>query len=138
MLEDPTLALAAARAYAAVPPLTMQLSAGPWVRLYGFNREVVLNAQLQAVLSLLQYAADTGDAAAGALAQRLNAAAQALLPRFDTGDWSLYELGGAYATKEYQLFVTQLLAKLAAQDAGPVLDRCVASASTATTTTRRR
>ena len=43
----------------------MQLSTGPWVRLYGFNREVVLNAQLQAVLSLLQYAAGTGDSAAG-------------------------------------------------------------------------
>ncbi|HEY8703361.1 MAG TPA: D-glucuronyl C5-epimerase family protein [Gaiellaceae bacterium] len=119
VLEDPTLTLAAVRAYAAVPSLTLQLSAGPWVRLYGFNREVVLNAQLQAVLSLLQYAVDTGDTAAGALAQRLNAAAQALLPRFDTGDWSLYELGGAYATKEYQLFVTQLLAKLAARTQDP-------------------
>jgi len=127
VLEDPTLTLAAVRAYAAVPSLTLQLSAGPWVRLYGFNREVVLNAQLQAVLSLLQYAVDTGDTAAGALAQRLNAAAQALLPRFDTGDWSLYELGGAYATKEYQLFVTQLLAKLAARTTGPVLGRCVAA-----------
>jgi hypothetical protein len=119
VLEDPTLLLAAARAYAAVPPLTMQLSTGPWVRLYGFDREVVLNAQLQAILSLLQYAGDTGDADAGALAQRLNVAAQALLPRFDTGDWSLYELGGAYATKEYQLFVTELLAKLAARTQDP-------------------
>ncbi len=119
VLEDPTLSLAATRAYAAVAPLTMQLQAGPWVRLYSFNREAVLNAQLQAVLSLLQYSGDTGDAAAGALAQRLNAAAQALLPRFDTGDWSLYELGGAYATKEYQLFVTQLLAKLATRTQDP-------------------
>jgi len=119
VLEDPTLALAAARAYAAVPPLTMQLSGGIWVRLYSFNRQAVLNAQLQAVLSLLQYSADTGDAAAGALAQRLNVAAQALLPEFDTGDWSLYELGGAYATKEYELFVTQLLAKLAAKTQDP-------------------
>ena len=119
LLDDPTLAAAAARAYAAVPPLTLQLSTGPWVQLYGFNREIVLNAQLQSVLSLLQYADDTGDTAAGALAQRLDVAAQALLPRFDTGDWSLYELGGAYATKEYQLFVTQLLAKLAAKTQDP-------------------
>jgi hypothetical protein len=71
------------------------------------------------VLSLLQYAAGTGDSAAGALAQRLDASAQAMFPRFDTGDWSLYELGGTYATKEYQLFVTQLLAKLAAQTQDP-------------------
>ena len=119
VLEDPTLAVAATRAYAAVTPLTMQLSTGPWVRLYGFNREVVLNAQLQAILSLLQYSGDTGDTGAGALAQRLDASAQAMLSRFDTGDWSLYELGGAYATKEYQLFVTQLLAKLAAQTKDP-------------------
>jgi hypothetical protein len=119
LLDDSTLALAATRAFAGVAPLTMQLSTGPWVRLYGFNREVVLNAQLQAVLSLLQYSAGTGDTAAGALAQRLDASAQAMLPRFDTGDWSLYELGGAYATTEYQLFVTQLLAKLAAQTKDP-------------------
>ena len=57
LLDDPTLALAAARAYAAVPPLdaaALDRAVGP---LYGFNREVVLNAQLQTVLSLLQYAA---------------------------------------------------------------------------------
>ena len=113
VLEDPTLTAAAARAYAMVPGLVMQLSPGPWIRLYGFDREIVLNAQLQSVVSLMQYADDTGNLEAGALAQRLDAAARALLPRFDTGDWSLYELGGAYATKEYQLFVTQLLAKLA-------------------------
>jgi hypothetical protein len=119
LLQDLTLSMAASRAYAAVPSLMLQLSAGPWVRLYGFNREIVLNAQLQATLSLLQYADDTGTAAAKALAQRMSRAAQVLFPRFDTGDWSLYELGGAYATKEYQLFVTQILAKLAARTQDP-------------------
>src|SRR5262245_32550863 len=45
--------LAAARAaYRAIPGrLTMKLAAGPWVRLYGFNSDVVLNAQLQSALS---------------------------------------------------------------------------------------
>jgi hypothetical protein len=119
VLEDPNLLSVATRAYAAVPTLTMQLSTGPWVKLYSFNKEIVLNAQLQTVLSLLQYAADTGDPNVAALAQRLNASAQAMLPRFDTGDWSLYELGGAYATKEYELFVTQILAKLAARTQDP-------------------
>jgi hypothetical protein len=119
VLEDPDFAFVAGRAYAAVPTLTMQLSTGPWVKLYSFSREIVLNAQLQAVLSLLQYAADTGDPSVAALAQRMNASAQAMLPRFDTGDWSLYELGGAYATKEYELFVTQILAKLAARTQDP-------------------
>ncbi|MCW2976363.1 MAG: D-glucuronyl C5-epimerase domain protein [Actinomycetia bacterium] len=119
LLQDMTLSMAAARAYAAVPSLMMQLSAGPWVRLYGFNREIVLNAQLQSILSLLQYADDTGATDAAALAQRMNAAAQAFLPRFDTGDWSLYELGGGFAPADYQLFVTQLLAKLAARTQDP-------------------
>jgi hypothetical protein len=119
VLEDPAVSTAAAQAYAAVPSLTMQLSAGPWVKLYSFDREVVLNAQLQAVLSLLDYSAGTDDPAVASLAQRMNAAAQALLPRFDTGDWSRYELGGAYATKEYELFVTQILAKLAARTQDP-------------------
>jgi hypothetical protein len=89
------------------------------VKLYSFSREIVLNAQLQAVLSLVQYANDSGDPNVAALAQRLNTSAQAMLPRFDTGDWSYYELGGAYATKEYELFVTQLLAKLAARTQDP-------------------
>ena len=120
VLENPDLAYVAGRAYAAMPTLTMQLSTGPWVKLYSFNHEVVLNAQLQTVISLLQYAGDTGDPNVAALAQRLNASAQAMLPRFDTGDWSLYELGGAYATKEYELFVTQLLAKLAARTQDPI------------------
>src|SRR5206468_572309 len=35
-VENPDLSAAAARAYAAVPPLLLSLSAGPWVRLYGF------------------------------------------------------------------------------------------------------
>jgi hypothetical protein len=119
LTQDMTLSMAASRAFAAVPPLMLQLSSGPWVRLYSFNRAIVLNAQLQAVLSLFQYADDMGAADAAALAQRMNVAAQGLLARFDTGDWSLYELGGLYAPKEYQLFVTQLLAKLAARTEDP-------------------
>jgi hypothetical protein len=115
LLQDTNLIAAAAHAYAAVPPLTQIISPGSWIKLYSFNREVVLNAQLQAVLSLYEYADATGDGAATALADRMKMTAQALIPRFDTGDWSLYELGGFYAPKDYQLFVTQLLKKLAAR-----------------------
>ena len=115
LLADESLTAAAARAYAAVPPLTMQTVAGTWIRLYGFNYETVLNAQLQAVLSLSEYAQTTGDESAGALARRMATAARALLPRFDTGDWSLYELRGLNASLEYEQYVTTLLARLAAQ-----------------------
>lgn len=119
LLQDAGLVAAAARAYNSVPPLTLLLPSGPWVKLYGFTREVVLNAQLQAILSLYEYADATGDANARLLADRMKATAQALLPQFDTGDWSLYELGGFYASRDYQLFVTQLLQKLAGRTQEP-------------------
>jgi hypothetical protein len=119
LLQDPGLGAAAVQAYASVPPFLLSLPSGPWIRLYGFDNQVVLNAQLQAILSLLEYANDRGDAEASALAQQLSASAQALFPRFDTGDWSRYQLGGAYATREYQKFVTDLLAKLARQTQDP-------------------
>jgi hypothetical protein len=90
----------------------MMTSAGPWIRLYSFTREAVLNAQLQTVVSLFEYGA-TG------LASQLLTAAQTLFPRFDTGDWSRYELGGAYASRSYQAFVTTLLAKVAARTKDP-------------------
>ncbi|MFN2628020.1 MAG: D-glucuronyl C5-epimerase family protein [Gaiellaceae bacterium] len=121
VLSDQTLLQAAGRAYAAVPAgLIQQLSAGPWIRLYSFDRLVVLNAQLQAIVSLNDYAQATGDANAAGLAASMTVAAQALLPRFDTGYWSLYSLGGAEAPLEYQKFVTQLLVKLAQQTQDPV------------------
>ena len=36
--------------------LVQQLPSGPWIKLYAFNRDVVLNAQLQTILSLDDYA----------------------------------------------------------------------------------
>ena len=119
LLGDARYTAAAAKAYAAVPPLVQQTAWGPWIRLYGFSRLVVLNAQLQAILSLTDYGRTTGTGAPGALAQRLDAAAQRLFPRFDTGDWSLYHLGGAYAPLDYEQYVTQELAQLAAQTQEP-------------------
>src|ERR671937_906360 len=50
----------------------------------------------------------------------MSVAAQALLPQFDTGYWSLYELGGHEAPLEYQQYVTQLLIKLARRTHDPV------------------
>ena len=123
LLEDPNLGAAAVRAFTSVSPFLLSLPSGPWIRLYGFNGEVVLNAQLQSIVSLLDYATTSGNAAASALAQRLIATAETLFPRFDTGDWSRYELGGGYAPRDYQKFVTDLLAKLAKQTRRSVLGR---------------
>jgi hypothetical protein len=119
LLGDPRLTAAAARAFAAVSQLVTPTSVGPWIRLYGFDREIVLNAQLQTIVSLTEYGQTTGNGAATSLAQRMAAAAKALFPRFDTGDWSLYELGGYHAPLGYEQFVTTLLAKLAARTQDP-------------------
>jgi hypothetical protein len=119
LLGDDRYTAAAARAYAAVPPLVMTTAYGPWIRLYGFSRLVVLNAQLQAILSLADYGQTAGNADASALSQRLDASARRLFPRFDTGDWSLYDLGGRYAPLDYEQYVTQELAQLAARTQDP-------------------
>jgi hypothetical protein len=105
---------AAAGAYRSIPGRL--LMNGNWIRLYGFSSMQVLNAQLQSVLSLQSYAADTDDEAAAALAARMENAAAAMLPRFDTGYWSYYALPHEPSPVDYHQFVVQLLTKLAAND----------------------
>ena len=94
----------------------LTLSSGPWIRLYSFDGEVVLNAQLQTILSLQDYAALTGDQQAASLAEALDTSAKSLFARFDTGAWSLYSLGGLEAPLDYQRFVTTILQKLSDRD----------------------
>src|SRR4051812_39123386 len=63
LLSDPALLDAADRAYAAVSGLLSGSSpAKPWIALYSFDRTPVLNAQLQAALSVADYAEIAGDA----------------------------------------------------------------------------
>jgi hypothetical protein len=95
--------------------LVRQLAQGPWIRLYSFGSDVVLNAQLQTIVSLEDYAAGSGDTAAATLAASLLGAAQRLLPRFDTGYWSYYSLARDESPLEYHTYVVQLLNKLAAR-----------------------
>jgi len=119
LLGEPQFTTAAGRAYAAARALLMETAAGPWIRLYGFDSEIVLNAQLQTAISLSEYGQTAGNASAAALAQRMLAAAKTLFPRFDTGNWSLYELRGPHASLGYEQYVTQLLAKVSAQTQDP-------------------
>ena len=120
LLGDPSLVGAASRAYAAVPSL---LSSGspkkPWVALYSFDRTPVLNAQLQAAISVGDYAKIAGNPDAAAMADRLTVAARALLPRFDTGYWSLYSLHGDESTLGYHDYVISLLRKLGTRTGDP-------------------
>ena len=102
-------------AYEAIPDrLVLPLEAGPWIRLYSFSGIAVLNAQLQAAISLRQYSELADDPDAATLAADLLSTADALFPRFDTGCWSLYALDGAGALLGYHRYVVSLLAKLAA------------------------
>ncbi len=114
LLSDPELLDAADAAYAAVGRLLSPSSpAKPWVALYSFDRMPVLNAQLQAALSVGDYAEITGNGDADAFAARMIDAARTLLPRFDTGYWSLYSLKGDESPLDYHDYVIGLLRKLA-------------------------
>jgi hypothetical protein len=120
----------ARKAYLALSGLTFPLSAGPWVRLYSFSNEAVLNAQLQAAVSLSIYGNLAQDEGAATLSQQLLQSASTLWPRFDTGAWSLYELGGNEAPLKYHAFVVTLLKRIAAMTQDPVWqDRAVRFAS---------
>jgi hypothetical protein len=86
-----------------------------WIREYGFTDVAILNAQLQSLLSLGDYAALTHDAAARLLADQLTSATRTLLPHFDTGCWARYSYDGAPASHDYQVYHVALVRKLAAK-----------------------
>jgi len=120
LLPDAEAALTkeATAAYRIIPRrLLTTVGGGPWIRLYSFGSLQVLNAQLQAVVSLQAYAATAQDPAAAALAVRMRRAAAAALPRFDTGYWTYYALPYDWSPLDYQRYVVQLLKKLAPTDA---------------------
>jgi hypothetical protein len=121
LLADPTLTSASQRVYKTVPSLTRSVSAGPWIRLYAFNNETVLNAQLQTIVSLQDYATQTGDPAATNLVAQLLTSAIGMLPQFDTGAWSLYSLGGVEAPLDYHQYVVRLLGILSRRTQDPTL-----------------
>ena len=119
LLSDASLLDAADGAYAPVAGLVTQMPTGPWIRLYSFARAPVLNAQLQTILSLGDYAEISGNDAAATVVERLKAAAKALLPRFDTGYWSLYSLAGDESSRSYHEYVVALLRTLTNRDGDP-------------------
>ena len=69
----------------------------------------VLNAQLQSIVSLAEYARTTEDAEARRYVDSLSTAARTLLPQFDTGCWSRYSLGGSPASDSYHRYHVNLL-----------------------------
>jgi hypothetical protein len=93
--------------------LLLRVGGGLWVREYGFNRKVILNSQLQVLLSLHHYILGAPTADARRLVQSLYRATVRLLPRFDLGCRSLYQLGGPVADHHYQDYHVILLEQLA-------------------------
>lgn len=112
--EDTTKLAATARAaFRTIPGrLLLRRASGPWIKLYGFNRLVVLNAQLQSVLSLREYANAMVDGDAAELAAAMEKAAAVEISRFDTGYWTYYSLPRTPSTLAYQKYVVRLLGKL--------------------------
>jgi hypothetical protein len=109
--------VAARRAFRSIPGRLVQtVGPGPWIRLYSFNRLVVLNAQLQSIISLKEYVETSDDADAAALVASMGSSAAASLNRFDTGYWTYYALPSKPSPLSYQRYVVQLLKKLAPDD----------------------
>ena len=72
MLRDPALSAVAAASFRGLRrTLLMGLAGGFWIREYGFTDQVILNAQLQSIISLGSYAAIAESAAARRLTDEL-------------------------------------------------------------------
>jgi hypothetical protein len=86
---------------------------GRWWPLYAAQPSLrVLNGDLQTVISLYDYAAITADTQALAWANEGAHAAAALLPKYDSGSWSLYQ-GSREAVLGYHDLMTLQLRQLA-------------------------
>jgi hypothetical protein len=79
----------------------------------------IINAFLQSLIGLYDYAQASGSARALALFNAGNAQAQAELPRFDTGAWSLYQ-PGIEDDLSYHELVTGFLAQMCSRTDAPV------------------
>ncbi len=110
---------AAQRAFAVIPrTLVLRLGAGPWIQHYSFSSLVVLNAQLQTVLSLREYAEKSGNKRAARLASNLAGTARKKLHEFDTGYWTRYSLGRE-SPLAYHVYVVEMLGRLARRTGQP-------------------
>ena len=79
----------------------------------------IINAFLQTLIGLHDYATVSGNAQAARLFKAGNAEAQAEVPQFDTGAWSLYQ-PGLEDTLDYHQLVTGFLQSLCTKTKVPV------------------
>jgi hypothetical protein len=82
----------------------------------------IINAFLQSLIGLYDYSQASGDPQAAALFAAGDRQAQAELPKFDTGSWSLYQ-PGVLDTIDYHKLVTGFLQELCDRTQAPVYCR---------------
>jgi hypothetical protein len=126
VLSDPSL-LEVARgglgAFEKAPPVGIRKakSGGAHYLLYSFSSRLeVLNGFLQAITGLYDFAAIAGDARARRLFDAGDRVARRDVPRFDTGDWSLYSRPGTRSDLSYHILVRDFLRNLCERTAAPV------------------
>lgn len=122
-LGDPAInaaAMQAARAFAVRAPtgLRVPMDGGSYFAGYSGNRhEVIFNMFVQALIGMHDYLQLIPDTQAEAVYQQGLVTARAILPKSDTGAWSLYELGGRESNLNYHLLLTGFLKNLCADTA---------------------
>jgi hypothetical protein len=120
-LGEPRYARLARRALGAFeepPPVGVAVPApgGSRYPMYSFDPGMrILNGELQAIGGLRDAAVLAGGAQARRLARTGDRAARRVLPRFDTGAWSLYSAGGRESTLHYHRLTTRFLDELCAR-----------------------
>jgi hypothetical protein len=109
------VALRLARLFAVPAPVGVQvhLSAGDWFLLYSFDpNQLVLNADLDALIALHELRVATRSPFVTALAHNGLHTLEHYLSRFDTGSWSYYALGGPLADLNYHVLNLELAQQL--------------------------
>jgi D-glucuronyl C5-epimerase C-terminus len=123
--DDPnylTLGHEALPVFTAPPPVGVRVPTALGARYVQYTfapNTVILNAFLQSLIGLYDYAHVSGDPLATQLFAAGNAEAQAEVPQFDTGAWSLYQ-PGVEDTLSYHELVTGFLQQLCTRTQAPV------------------
>jgi hypothetical protein len=125
LLKDPALNDVASRAlglFEQPPPVGVRRATrdGAFYLIYTFApRQLVLNAHLQAVIGLYDFAQLTADPRAQSLYTAGEAEARVAVPRYDTGSWSLYS-PGLESDLGYHELVTTFMKNICKRTAEPV------------------
>ncbi len=123
--DDPnylTLAHEALPVFTAPPPVGVRVPTSLGARYVQYTfapNALILNAFLQSLIGLYDYAQVSHDALAQQLFAAGNAEAEAEVPKFDTGAWSLYQ-PGVEDTLSYHELVTGFLQQLCTRTKAPV------------------